>query len=414
MAHGIARRIHDHLKLLSLLAVCTVLAACAVVSDRYAEYTTTPEARRNFHAEIFDSAWSQVEEKYFDSTFNGQDWHALGEKYRERAISSVGRESLYRVMNTMFAELGGSHLQAIPPRQMQQVRSGTYQGFGFQFLLYDGQAIVREVYAGSSAELAGVEPGWLFVALGGIRVPQALTDLSVDPSQSYLHTFLDENDQAREVVLSIQAVNRPGPVSQRIADNLVYVRFDQFNKANIKWLNRELKAASAVASVVVDLRSNSGGDEFALRRAIREFFQENVVRSGHIISSGGNQKGLYSAYPFTAEYAGAVYVLTSESSASSAEIFAHVLQSYGRATVIGSKKAGKVLRSRIYRLPDSGFLQIPLYGYLGLDGEGLEGRGVIPDIEIPRPSVAQLRRGEDLALEKAVSLAGANSSSTAN
>lgn len=68
--------------LLLILVFSHGLVACTTVKGRYSGYTTTPEARRAFHAEIFDSAWSQVEAKYFDSTFNGHDWNALGDRPR--------------------------------------------------------------------------------------------------------------------------------------------------------------------------------------------------------------------------------------------------------------------------------------------------------------------------------------------
>jgi len=108
-------------KAVLLLAIGFLLTSCSQIPDLYLASTTTPEEPAAFHAEIVESAWSQVDEKYFDSTFNGRDWFALGEKYRGSAINSPDRVSLYRVINTMFTELGGSHLQAIPPEQAQQV-----------------------------------------------------------------------------------------------------------------------------------------------------------------------------------------------------------------------------------------------------------------------------------------------------
>lgn len=100
-----------------------------------------------------------------------------------------------------------------------------------------------------------------------------------------------------------------------------------------------------------------------------------------------------------------MYILTSRSTSSAAEIFAHVLKSHGRATLIGGRTAGRVLRSKYFRLPDAGFLQIPLQAYQGIAGERLEGSGIRPDVPVPAPGLTELRRGDDPVLEKAIAQA---------
>ena len=97
-------------------------------------------------------------------------------------------------------------------------------------------------------------------------------------------------------------------------------------------------------------------------------------------------------------------VLTDGSTASAAEIFAHVLQYYKRATVVGRRTGGWVLLSFDYALPDGGRLVVPEQDYLGLAGQRLEGRGVTPDVVVPAPSLADLRAGRDPDLEAALTL----------
>ena len=95
-------------------------------------------------------------------------------------------------------------------------------------------------------------------------------------------------------------------------------------------------------------------------------------------------------------------VLIGPSTGSAAEIFAHVMQHYGRATIVGRRTAGAVIVSRTYSLPGGGKLQVPIQDYRGLDEKRLEGRGVTPDVAVPSPALADLRAGRDPDLEKAL------------
>jgi carboxyl-terminal processing protease len=105
-----------------------------------------------------------------------------------------------------------------------------------------------------------------------------------------------------------------------------------------------------------------------------------------------------------ATYPGPLVVLIDRPTASAAEIFAHVVQHYKRATIVGRRTAGWVLVSFNYGLSDGGRLQIPEKDYVGLDGQRLEGRGVTPDVVVPSPSLTDLRAGRDPDVEAALSL----------
>jgi carboxyl-terminal processing protease len=78
-----------------------------------------------------------------------------------------------------------------------------------------------------------------------------------------------------------------------------------------------------------------------------------------------------------------------------------VLQDHGRATVIGRPTAGAVLASWFYELPDGGQLQLSREDYLAPKGRRLEGRGVAPDVAVPR-TLADVRAGKDADISAAL------------
>ena len=103
----------------------------------------------------------------------------------------------------------------------------------------------------------------------------------------------------------------------------------------------------------------------------------------------------------SAEYRGPVVVLVDGATGSAAEIFAAVLQDHGRATGVGRRTAGEVLASWFYRLPDGGELQLSREDYVAPKGRRIEGKGVEPDIVVPR-RLEDVRAGRDVELERAV------------
>ena len=41
-------------------------------------------------AAIFDTVWQTLNDKYFDPTFTGKDWQAIGEEYRKKLVQGSG------------------------------------------------------------------------------------------------------------------------------------------------------------------------------------------------------------------------------------------------------------------------------------------------------------------------------------
>jgi len=95
-------------------------------------------------------------------------------------------------------------------------------------------------------------------------------------------------------------------------------------------------------------------------------------------------------------------VLVDDKTSSGAESLARALQFYRRATIVGTRTAGKVMGVNAeITLADGGLLRVATLDVRGPDGRRLEGRGVYPDA-VAYGSAAQLR-------EAAALLSGARS-----
>jgi carboxyl-terminal processing protease len=100
-------------------------------------------------------------------------------------------------------------------------------------------------------------------------------------------------------------------------------------------------------------------------------------------------------------YAGRLAILVDAMSGSASECFAGGMQSLGRARVFGQTSMGQALPALFDKLPNGDVL-IHAYGdFVTATGVRLEGRGVVPDEEVPLRR-DDLLAGRDAPLERAL------------
>ncbi|WOR14534.1 S41 family peptidase [Hyphomonas sp. FCG-A18] len=85
--------------------------------------------------------------------------------------------------------------------------------------------------------------------------------------------------------------------------------------------------------------------------------------------------------PRAEPYTGPIYVLTSQRTASAAEMAADAFKASGRATLIGERTAGQMLSQKMFDVPGGLILSLPIADYYSTAHGRIEGQGVAPDIE---------------------------------
>ena len=109
----------------------------------------------------------------------------------------------------------------------------------------------------------------------------------------------------------------------------------------------------------------------------------------------------FAFFPQPNPYLGPVVILTDGGSASTSEIFAAGLQELGRAVVVGQRTAGAALPSVFQKLPTGALFQYAVGDYKTPKGTLIEGRGVVPDVEVGLTRKSLLE-GRDVQMEAAV------------
>jgi carboxyl-terminal processing protease len=385
------------------VALALAVAGCVTRPPVEVPLASLPAAQRARAAEnvrVFNRVWDLVNRKHYDPKFQGPAWAELGVKHAGVAAAATDTAALYRVLNTMLEPLQDSHTQAQSPDQAFDHRTRTRARTGFNLVRMDDVWVVSEVLPGSPAEAAGVQVGWIVVSRDG-RPVGAQLDFRPQPGDAVGWEFRDLNERVVRVAPVAKVLSTgPRQIARVLEGGWVYLRFDEFDAPDRRWLARELADHATAPGLIIDLRRNPGGETFSLGITVGEFF-DHRVDCGTFIRRDGGRSVKNSWQLGSARYRGKVAVLVDRNTGSAAEIFAAVMQDHGRATVIGRRTAGAVLASVFYPLPDGGRLQLSREDYVAPKGRRIEGNGVEPDITVTR-TLADLRAGRDPELDAAL------------
>lgn len=378
--------------------------------------------------ETFETVWKTVDEAYFDATFGGVNWAAVGEKYRAQLATVTDKAALRGLLQSMIGELRKTHF-SILPREMsvftpqERSRVGTV-GIGCTYV--DGPMAVDAVEDGSPACSAGIHPGDEILAIDGVELAplrERLEQAEIAPARRglYLEQFVDGRLRGSVGTTVTLVVRPPGgtertvelargdhagewsepmgdfpsmPISVQTArspEGIGYVHFNVFARKAMKEIRALLHSVPPDGGLVIDLRGNGGGltvmaPGIAGWLTDREFSLGTMhLRQGHLDFTVSPQRNAF---------LGPVAVLIDSGSASTSEIMAAGLQEAGRARIFGETSAGAALPSLFKALPTSDLLQYAIADVQTPRGILIEGRGVTPD-EVVTTSLADLAAGRD-------------------
>jgi carboxyl-terminal processing protease len=386
-----------------VLLLAVWLAGCATLPPVHVPVANLPAAQQTQalrNLRVFNAVWDLVNRKHYDPKFQGVDWNAAAAEFGPKAAAAPDETALYATLNAMLAPLNDSHTHALPPARAIERRTQVRARTGFNMSRIAQRWVVTDILPGSPAEHAGVKIGWIVGARNGEPLGERV-NFRPKEGEEASWDFLDEQDRAVRLSLVAKRLSIGSrQIMHELEGGFVYLRFDEFDGPDRRWLGRELRKHADAPGVVIDLRRNPGGETFSLGISIGEFF-DRPVDIGTFVSRAGARRVKNSWQLGSAEYRGKVVVLVDTATGSAAEIFSAVLQDHGRATIVGRRTAGAVLASWFYRLPDGGELQLSREDYVAPKGRRIEAAGVEPDIAVAR-KLEDVRAGRDVDLEVAL------------
>jgi carboxyl-terminal processing protease len=376
--------------------------------------------------------YETVKKGYYDPAYRGINLDARFKEYDEKLKAAPTMSAGLTLVAAFLDGLQDSHTYFLPP-----ARSFTFD-YGYRLAVIGDDVYVERVRPGTDAE-AKVRPGDRILSVNGSRVGrESFTRMQyllqvLQPQPSTRVALRDPAGAERTVAVETQVT--PGRVQRELfggggaelqdmelrdqaAAHLMRQRHVEQGGVMIwkmPWFfaeNAELDAIFAIArkqsTLILDLRGNPGGRVDQLQRMLGYVFPANVPIGTRV---GRKGKGTLAVKGRADAFTGKLIVLVDAASASSAEIFARVIQLEGRGVVLGDRSAGAVMEAQVTQFAQA-VPGIILYAFavtdadlLMKDGRSLESTGVVPD-EMALPSGQDLARGQDPVLARAATLAG--------
>lgn len=347
---------------------------------------------------IFDAAWNTINRSYYDPEFNGVDWAAAATEFGPRAAAAADEDALYVVLNTMLRRLQDNHTGATPPARARDQRRQQMTGIGVRFAAVGGQALITEVVPGGAAHEAGIQPGWIWLTRDGLPPGQAKP---LTLGQKTTLVCQDLAGQRVELTLTARALGTRRREARTLREGVAYIQFNEFDLDTTSWLRARIGEMRDAPALILDLRQNGGGIVASALYAIGHFLDESQIVL--VAIDRHEQRARQTPFkPGAATYRGKLAILVDGGSGSASEVLAAAIQEQARGIVVGQKTAGAVLGATRAPLPDGGELQFSETDLLTARGRRLEQTGVTPDIDVLRPTAADLRAGRDRVLERAL------------
>ena len=304
--------------------------------------------------------------------------------------------------------------------------------------------VFQDVHPGGVAAAAGIAPGDVLVGIDGKEVvpPTAIPfhlghsyDLTVrkaDGSTSQPTLAIPgSREKKRPIVVPDQVVT-----ARKLEPNVGYMRVSMFPGVLGIDVARDMTRAISdlgCSRLVIDLRGNTGGGIGCLRlmshlcadrRGVGYTVTRDVARKGYdkerLPQFDGIPSSKWGILPLAVKFGfagrsvavftealgpkahhGRVAMLVNEHSASAAEMVAAFASEYKLATLVGTKTAGRLVATGMFKVGFGYRLALPVAKYYTWHGTDMEGRGVEPDVPVAAEAEA-LRLGSDPQLAEAV------------
>jgi carboxyl-terminal processing protease len=394
----------------------------------------TPELRR----QTFEIVWRTIKEKHFDPKFNGVDWDKVHELYAPRIAVVKNDKEFYELLQQMLGELHQSHFVVLPPDFVNNSKVDSKEpeeeSIGVQVRIIDGEVVIWRVNSSSSGARAGLRPGFVIKQIDNESIEQisaplrkgsesaetireriidevAEERLSGKPETSVRLVYLDENGRTHDV--TIKREKPPGEMSpnigsfpsfymefeqKRLTDGIGYLRFNMFMPVLNQRIRAAIRSMVDAPGLIIDLRGNPGGFDGVGQGLAGLLFDKQTTLGTSRMRKGYEN---YIVYPQKNPYLGPVVILLDCMSGSASESFSGGMQAVGRAVVVGERSGGGDLDASVDELPTGALLLYAYADFVTAKGVSLEGRGVVPDVEV-KLTRESLLRNSDTQLEAAI------------
>ena len=249
---------------------------------------------------------------------------------------------------------------------------GSFEGIGVTFQLIRDTITVIGPIPGGPSERVGIMAGDQFIKIDGEnafgkKVDNEYVQKHLRGKKGTKVTVSVKRGKEKELMdfeitrdkIPLNSIN----ASFMMEKNVGYIKLDRFAQES----DKEFKAAmdklqaQGMKSLILDLRSNSGGYLNTAIDMVDEFLKANQLI---VYTEGLNSKRQeWRSSDKGAYIDGKLVILIDEGSASASEILAGAVQDHDRGVLIGRRSFGKGLVQRPFNLPDGAVIRLTTARY---------------------------------------------------
>ena len=287
---------------------------------------------------------------------------------------------------------------------LQADTAGVYFGIGAYIGTDDvtGAPKITGVIKGSPAEAAQLMENDLIYMVDGEEV----TGLSLDevvrrirgPEGTSVHLSIYRDGELVEVDLIRAQVNSPTVDSKMLENGIGYLQITEFDDVTVGQFRENMASlqAEGMQALILDLRSNPGGNVSSVTQIAEDLLPEGLVfymedKEGH--RTEYKCKGADFDLPLA--------VLVNGNSASASEILAGAIQDAGIGTIVGTQTYGKGVVQNVLPLSDGSGFKLTTAAYYTRGGQNIHKVGITPDVAVEFDSDRYKEDETDSQLEKA-------------
>ena len=353
--------------------------------------------------DVFEQLWQTVNEEYLYPDFNGLDWNAVHEDYRQRIEAGLNNLDFYYAMAEMIFSLGDEHSQFITPeekaaREAEYAGNLDYVGIGIILSAVPERqrAVILLVFPGSPAEEAGLKMHDSILTVDGKAILDAegyLTRILLGLEGTSISVMVQTpGEEPRTIQVTRRRITGSVPVpnkvlttsgGKRVGYILVPTFMDSTVDDQVGAALEAMKAEGALDGLILDNRVNEGGYENVLIGTLR-YFMSGVA--GHFINRDSESVlDLGKGNDINGSLTVPMVVMVGPDTVSFGEISSGILQDTGRAYVIGETTGGNVELLLGYDFADgsSAWIAHDTFHPLNHPEANWELTGIVPDLSVP-------------------------------
>ncbi len=382
------------------------------------ERMTMTAAPREEWKQIFEDTWRWYRDFFYDKDMNGNDWNAIGAKFRAWLPELNSRQELNWLLSQMVGELNVSHTyvgggdfgpgRSAPNPVFAGLLGADFRAENgvYQFAkVYGPTAYARDLKAPLADPSPKVKEGDYLLAIDGkpLKAPEAIASrLQVIKGQKVTLTVNAKPtlEGARTIEVEPVANDWSLRYERWIAHNIAavdkasngqlgYMHLTAMGDQNIGQFDKYWRAFRYKKGLVIDVRGNGGGwtEYFMIDKLERKQVGFNVMRGMAPFR-----------YPNTASDGRFVF-LSNEQNGSDGEAFLAHVKARQLGTIVGVPSWGGLVGiiNTQFTL-DGGTVEQSNNGFYGRDGQWwVENHGADPDILLENDP-ASLLQGHDRQL----------------